>query len=267
MHSEAMPEELTMPTFRLSTNALCILWVLSLAHVVLAQPPSPSPQRSTITVQGEALVYVQPDKVLITCGVETIDVDVKLSKKKNNDLIASAFAILKEQAIPPTDVQTDYLTLEPKYVDQYPKSEPKFLGYVSRNTFVVTIRDITKLEPVLSSLLVAGINRIQGIEFQTSELKVHRERAREMALLAAKEKAQKMAATLESKIGRPLQITENASAAGWPGYGRANAMSQNAAVDLPSNEPVESETVALGKLPVKASVSITFQLLAIEAKP
>jgi hypothetical protein len=41
-------------------------------------------------------------------------------------------------------------------------------------------------------------------------------------------------------------------------------MSQNAAVSAPSSELEETETVSLGKIPVKANVSVTFLLLPNE---
>jgi uncharacterized protein YggE len=252
-----------MNLFKFHAMALGFLAVMESAMIASAQPV-PTAQRPTISVLGEALVHVQPDRVLVTLGVETFDADVQIAKKKNNDLIARAFAVIKETGIPAADVQTDYLSLEPRYSNEYNNNPPKFLGYTSRNTFVVTVRDVTKLDPVLSALLAAGINRIQGIEFQTTELKKYREQAREMALLAAKEKAEKMAATLGRKIGGPLQITENQSSVPWNGYGRAGAMSQNAAVSVPSSELEETETVSLGKIPVKANVSVTFLLLPNE---
>lgn len=242
---------------RSSLVSLVCMWSF-FACALADDPPS-------IAVQGEAVVYVQPDKVLLTLGAETFDKDVNASKRKNNDLVAKAFAVMKDLGVEAADVQTDLLTLEPTYSREYNQNNPQLLGYTSRNSFVVTLKDVKKLEPVITALLLAGINRIQGIDFQTTELKAHRETAREMALLAAKEKAEKMAATLGQRIGRPLRIQENASAMPWNGYGRgAGAMTQNAAVSVASELPESSETVALGKLAIKANVSVTFSLADLE---
>ena len=239
-----------------------VAWLLGWMMCPLLAQSGGEEAARTISVSGEAIVYVQPNKVVVTIGAETFDKDLAVSKKKNNELIAKAFALLKEQEIPAADIQTDMLALEPVYNRDYNNpNNGQLLGYNSRNMFMVTIHDVKKLEAVLSAMLLAGINRIQGIEFQTKELKTHREKARAMALLAAKEKAEKMAATLGQSIGAPLKIQENASGLPLSGYNRANAMTQNASFAEAGELPESSETVSLGKIPVKANVSVTFELV------
>ncbi|MBN1448543.1 MAG: SIMPL domain-containing protein, partial [Bacteroidetes bacterium] len=161
------------------------------------------------------------------------------------------------------DIQTDQLSIEPRYRDGYRKED--FIGYFVRNTLAVTIADPKRLEAIVTEALDAGVNYIHGIDFQTTEYKKYREQAREMALLAAKEKAEKMAATLGQTIGRPLQISESYSGSpmgywsGW-GRGRAGGMSQNVMQNIPSDGGDITGSVALGKIAIRAGVSVTFQL-------
>ena len=61
----------------------------------------------------------------------------------------------------------------------------------------------------MTNVLAAGVTNIHGIDFQTTEIKKYREQARELALKAAKEKAEKMAAVLGTIDRRPLQISES----------------------------------------------------------
>ena len=85
---------------------------------------------------------------------------------------------------------------------------------------------------------------------------------------AAKEKAEKMASALGQTIGDPLQISEGYGGSDWWyynswsgwGYGRSNMMSQNVVQNIPSGSDNISETIALGKISIKASVSVTFEL-------
>ena len=84
------------------------------------------------------------------------------------------------------------------------------IGYVARNLFVVTLSDPAKVEPLISNMLEVGVNHVNGVEFQTTQFKHYRESARKLALTAAKEKAEKMAAVLDCTIGKPLSINENA---------------------------------------------------------
>lgn len=224
-------------------------------------------ERPKITVNGEALVKVQPNQIIITFGIETFDKDIMISKKKNNDIMNKAMLVIKEIGITDKDVQTDYLSVEPKYDDSYEKKN--LLGYLIRNTFNVTLSNPKAVEALVTSVLQSGVNYIHGIDFQTTEFKKYREQARELALQAAKEKAENMAAVLGQVIGDPIQINEgyggsnwwySGSWSGW-GYGRSSSMSQNVVQNVSSNSESISESIALGKISIKANVTVTFELL------
>lgn len=222
--------------------------------------------RPKITVNGEAVVMVQPDQIVINFGIETWDKDIMVAKQKNNEIMKRAMTVIKESGIPDKDIQTDYLSVEPRYNDNYEKKD--LIGYFIRNTFVVTMSDPEKVEDLVTAVLQSGVNYIHGINFQSTEFKKYREQARELALNAAKEKAEKMAGALGQLIGDPVQINEGYggfdwwyynSWSGW-GYGRSNVMSQNVVQNIPSSSDQISETIALGKISIKANVSVTFEL-------
>jgi hypothetical protein len=222
--------------------------------------------RPKITVNGEAVVMVQPDQIVINFGIETWDKDIMVAKQKNNEIMKRVMTVIKESGIPDKDIQTDYLSVEPRYNDNYEKKD--LIGYFIRNTFVVTMSDPEKVEDLVTAVLQSGVNYIHGINFQSTEFKKYREQARELALNAAKEKAEKMAGALGQLIGDPVQINEGYggfdwwyynSWSGW-GYGRSNVMSQNVVQNIPSSSDQISETIALGKISIKANVSVTFEL-------
>src|SRR4030065_2385 len=217
--------------------------------------------RPKITVNGEAVVMVQPDQIVINFGIETWDKDIMVAKQKNNEIMKRAMTVIKESGIPDKDIQTDYLSVEPRYNNNYEKKD--LIGYFIRNTFVVTMSDPEKVEDLVTAVLQSGVNYIHGINFQSTEFKKYREQARELALNAAKEKAEKMAGALGQLIGDPVQINEGYggfdwwyynSWSGW-GYGRSNVMSQNVVQNIPSSSDQISETIALGKISIKANVS------------
>ena len=89
-----------------------------------------------------------------------------------------------------------------------------------------------------------------------------------MALKAAKEKAEKMAGSLGQKIGSPIQISEQYQGSSWSylsswsewGYGRSQGMTQNVMQDLSDNPGEIVDEIALGKIAIRSSVSVTFML-------
>jgi len=220
--------------------------------------------RPKITVSGEAIVKVQPDKIVITLGIETNDNDVNAAKQKNNDIMRKALTAIKECGVEEKDIQTDYLSIEPRWKEY---ERYKFLGYFVRNTLVVTLNDTQKVEELLTKALQAGVNYIHGVDFQTTEFKKYREEARVLALKAAKEKAEKMASVLGQTVGNPIQINENPDGApwcyysSWSGWGRDRGMSsQNVIQDVQGFTGEISDTIALGKISVRANVNVVFEL-------
>lgn len=237
-----------------------------LCHSASSQPLNIQDLQPTITVSGEAVVNVKPDKIAIRLGIETWDANITNAKEKNNEILKKTIGMTKELGILDKDVQTDHLSIEPRWKDQY--TNEGFIGFFVRNSIVVTVSDIAKVEDLVTKALQAGVNYIHGVDYETTELKKYREQARELALKAAAEKAEKMAAALGQSIGPPLRINENhAGSYGWYGsswggwgYGRGQAMSQNVAQNAPGGAGEASETIAPGTIAIRANVDVVFEL-------
>jgi uncharacterized protein YggE len=247
----------------LVTNFLVLVTLFS----IQAQQIQSFDDRPKITVSGESVVKVQPDQIVITFGIETWDKNIMTAKQENNEIMKKAIIVIRESGMQDKDIQTDYLSIEPRYDNNYEKKN--FIGYFVRNTFVVNLSEPDKVEDLVTGVLHSGVNYIHNINFQTTEFKKYREQARELALNAAKEKAEKMAGTLNQTIGDPIQINEGYGGSNWWyysswnswGYGsRTNYMSQNVMQNIESGAGEISETIALGKISIKANVSVTFEL-------
>ncbi len=246
----------------MNRTALGALLAIVLTSSAWSQQPQTYDDRPKITVTGEALVNVKPDKIVITFGIETWDNNITVAKQKNDDVMQGTVSALKDLGVPEKEMQTDHLSIEPRWKD-YQRRD--FIGYFVRNTLVVTLNQIDKVEGVVTKALQAGVNHIHGVNFQTTEFKQYREQARELALTAAKEKAEKMAAVLDQSIGAPIQINENAMRSPWWYYSswggrRSHAMSQmNVQVNRGDSGEI-TESIALGKLGIRANVTVTFEL-------
>ena len=243
---------------------LVSLYLLLLtSSVVVCAQSVPSDDRAKISVNGEAVVYVKPDRILINFGVETSAPELTTAKTKNNEIVRRALTLFRESGIAEKDIQTDHLSIEPRYHQNYPKVE--FIGYFVRNAMVVTLNDAARIEDLVTKALGAGVNYVHGIDFQTVDLKKYREEARVLALKAAREKAEKMSAVLGQTIGRPLQITDNYAnifgrqSSGWGNMGGAN-WSQNAVQNMTAGGGEAGETIALGQIAIRAGVSVIFEL-------
>ncbi len=221
-----------------------------------------SPDLSLITVTGDAEVRVVPDEVILTLGVETWNQDLSAAKNENDQKVQKIIEFAKNQKVEEKHIQTDHISIEPRYSDQW--EHRKFIGYFVRKTIAITLKDTSKFEKLLSGVLEAGANYVHGIQFQTTELRKHRDEARALAIKAAQEKAVALAKELGQKVGR-LHTIQEGRVGWWSGYGSwwgarwGGAMAQNIIQNVPSSTETES-SVALGQIKVNANVTVSFEL-------
>ncbi len=214
-----------------------------------------------ITVNGNAEIKVVPDEVIITLGVETWDEDLTKAKNDNNRIVAKILETAKKKGIEEKHIQTDHISIEPRYRDQW--EHRTFIGYFVRKTVVVTLRDVSKFEPLLSSFLEAGANYVHGVQFRTTELRKHRDKARSMAIKAAREKAEALAGELGQKVGLPYSIGEGYSNWGyWTGWGSryGGMMMQNVIQQAGDSSAGGEGSIAPGQISVTANVTVSFEL-------
>jgi uncharacterized protein len=223
--------------------------------------------RHRISVTGESLINVAPDRVIVTFGVDTRDMVLDTAKRQNDAIVKKSLAAIKAMGIADRDIQTDRLSIEQRFEGS--SGRQMFAGFTIRNMFVVSLSDPAKVDALITAALDSGANYLLNVEFQTTELKKYREQARELATRAAREKAQKIAAALGETVGQALQIDEadqnsgvsyySSWSSGWGAGNRGNAgVSQNT-VAMSTGETVD--TVALGKVGVRASVRVVFELI------
>ena len=219
------------------------------APYVVAGGGQPAAAPRTITVAGEAEILTAPDTFELTIGFDLQADTLSAARDGSRDRAAALLAVAEKHQIPACDIQTQDLSLRPRY-DGY--EHRKIVGYDASRGLVLTLHALDKVEPVLYDMLAAGANRVDSVQFHSSVARERRAEARVLATEAARDKATAMAAALGQQIGAPLKIDE-ADAAWQPPV--ANYSFSNATV------PHVSDTVATGKIRIHAGVAVTFALL------
>lgn len=220
-----------------------------------------------IDVSGQAVVNVTPDRALIQLGVQSNATGLDEAQALNVVTIKAVITAVKALGVDAKDIATDSYTVEPVYSNY----ETLFVkGYRIRNTVAITLRDVNKTGPVVVAALKAGANTVDNVDLYTSELRKYRDQARDMAIKAAREKAQALAKAVGSDVGCALTINENTSSYynGWWWYGRSQNQqtqwTQNSVQNIPSQPSattnVDGEPISIGQISVKADVTATFSL-------
>jgi uncharacterized protein YggE len=215
-----------------------------------------------ITTSGESVVYVEPDEVNLDFAVETRDQSLDKAESLNNEAAAKLVAAVKKLGVEDRHIQTDHLNVQILYHDH---NDLVISGYSASRGYSVTLKDPKQFEALVDTVLKNGANRINNFEFRTKELRKFRDQARAMAIKAAHEKAEALAGELKCKVGNPRTISEGGGSAGYWGGSRFNSfnsMAQNSAQYIPSGgEGDDGGRLPLGQIGVRASVSVTFDLI------
>ena len=227
------------------------------------------PTNPEINVSGSAEVKVAPDEVDLSVSVETRDASLDVAKHQNDDSVAKALAFLKTSGLKEKQIQTDYLSVEPVYDPDHRDyaTQTKPLYYRVNKGVGIKLTDVATFEAVLTGLIANGVNIVQGVDFRTSELRKYRDQARAMAIRAAKEKAEAMAAELGVKVGKPFTINVNETGGwsswsqnnwGYRGGGFGGGYAQNSVQNAGGPAGDAGPTFAVGQISVSASVTVSF---------
>lgn len=244
-----------------------LVLVFSLLCMSFAGLSAKEAQR-TISVSGEAAIQVAPNQAIFSMSVNNKEKTLDSAKKANDKTIKSLLNYFtKELEIDPKHVQTDHLSVNPIYFSCSSKDERQGLCdsleiqyFELSRGLQLRLDDLTKYDAVVAKSLELGVNKISNIQFVTSELRKHKDEARELAAIAAKEKAQAVAATLGMELGKPISI--NLNNVGWSYFGRSSrAMMQNTIQNRGgSGMDEDGSSLSVGQISITASVSVNFDM-------
>ena len=224
------------------------------SHPTVAADQAAPPR--TISTSGDAVVYAVPDEVVLALGVETFAPRLEDAKKANDERASKLVKTIKAAGVEEKHIQTATIQLEIRYRSGRPSEGID--GYYARRSYSITLKQPKGLEALLDAALTNGANQILGIDYRTAQLRTHRDKARQMAIKAAKEKAVALAAELDCTVGAPRTISEGAI--GYSPWGRGNVMAQNTMQEMGGAGPEGGEATPFGQIGINAQVSVTFDL-------
>jgi uncharacterized protein YggE len=219
----------------------------------------------SISVNGEAVIYVVPDEAIVRLGVEIFDPALAVASSANAATGVQIVKALRALGLEERDIQSDHAEVE----IVYPKDgvAAGIAGYRVRRLYALTVRDVRRLDDVIGAALKKGANHLEGYELRTTELRKHRDEARKRAISAAREKAEALAGELGCTVGAPRSIGE--SYYGWFGtrgtwgswgYSASNQMTQNVSFSAGGSGEGNASS-PLGQIGVRAQVGVTFDLI------
>lgn len=207
--------------------------------------------KRVVSVEGVAEAFVAPDRASVTLGVETEGKDAKLVKSDNDKRVRLLISSLTKLGIEMKDIQTSTLRLDPVY-NYRPEGKREFIKFTMRNMVHITIRDLQKLDEVVSLSVESGGNVLDEVSFSVSNSKQLTDSLRIEAAKDAKRKAEQLAIAVGVRIGKPLSISESGNYQPPVPMYKARGMMAMEADGAP--------TISTGTMMMRSTVNATFEL-------
>lgn len=211
-------------------------------------------ENQVITVQSTETVKVVPDIAEITLAVYTQAQDAKSCQDQNKQDLDKTLEVLESAGIEKTSIQTSNYGLEPVYDWNTGKD---ITGYEMNTNITISDLPIDQVGGLITSCIDAGINRIQSVDYLSSDYDASYQEALKKAMDSAKLKAQAIAEAGGASLGSVVHVEEYSSSqqARYNGYQRSakTAATMDMAAGAVAVEP--------GQIGVEARISVNYEIV------
>lgn len=194
------------------------LLALMVAPSVHAAPPAPP----SLHVQAQSWVEVEPDKATLSARLWENTPAVSTLEETDSEALSSArerleqraselIAAMEEIGIEQRAINAGSLNVYPEHVAD-PRSDSGEQDTLMRTRlerpFSVELTNIDQLGDVLDAMIGAGVNALDGVQFDLQDRDAATDEALTKALEKARHKADLMASTLGVTLGTVQRIEE-----------------------------------------------------------
>lgn len=210
---------------------------------------------NTIVATATGEVSVAPDVAYVEIGMRTENASATAAQNENDKQMKNILSAVKSVGISESEITTSNYSVVPEY--DYSSSKRITKGYVAVNTARVTINDITKVGATLEAANKAGANEVGDIYFSIKERNAAYDNALDMAIKAARARAEVMAEAAGVKLGGLVRVQQGTYTA--PVL-RSNVVAQYD-MEAKSEQSADAGSgVSSGELKVSAEASIEFEI-------
>jgi len=191
----------------MKTKFYLVALIALLALIISACGPTTvnqqaAPPLRTVSVAGSGTANLVPDIAYIYVGVHTEKPSAAEAMDENNAQTQKMIQALKDFGIAANDIRTTNFSIWPQ--EKYDPMTGTPTGqktYVVDNTVYVTVRDLDKLGELLDTVIAAGANTVNSIQFDVADKEEALKDARAEAVKDAAAQAKELADAADVKLG------------------------------------------------------------------
>jgi uncharacterized protein YggE len=175
----------------------------------------PASRPGQMTVTGLAKLDVSPDCADLTMTISDEDASPAIATRDAQAKEDAVVAKLRELGVGDRDLKLSSLALEPEYQPDTQSWQPwKLRGYRAQITITATTHDFAKIPTLMEAGAQAGVTNMSS-QFRRSDLDQLKKKVRDMAIAAAKDKADQTAHDLGIHLGRVISVSESQGGTMW----------------------------------------------------
>lgn len=227
-----------------------LLTILLLTFSLMVHAQESRDPQNVISVTGTAQVFAAPDEAIVRLGVLETAANAQDAESQANTVIQKLLTSLKALGIAKENIQTSRMSLSPVYNQPRPGEAMKISGYQAQDLLSVRLSDFALVGKVVDAGTAAGVNNVEGIDFQLRNSREQRSQAYKEAVADARSKADAIAEALGVKIAGIYDV-QTESGGMIPQPRTMSMMARGGAAPTP---------VEPGQLEVSATVTIRYRI-------
>jgi uncharacterized protein YggE len=236
----------------MKTKSLIVFAVVALALLLSACAPANPAAVRTLSVSGTGQANLAPDIAYIYVGVHTENPTAAEAVADNTTQTQTVIQAIKDFGIDEKDIRTTNFSIYPQ--DKFDPQTGTPTGdktYVVDNTVYVTVRKLDQLGDLLDTVVTAGANTVNSVQFDVADKAAALKQARAEAVKDAEAQAKSLAEAAGLSLGeiQSIGFFDNSQPI-FDGKGGGGAMAADAA----------SIPIQPGQLTFTVTVNISYAL-------
>lgn len=240
-------------------SALPVVLLLLSGGGVAAQTSAPTAASTTpfvrfVSVNGNCLKSVQPDRGSITVTADVLSQDLQSSARKATESYERLKSAIQKMGLKNLELNTTEYSFQE--FREWEKDKNVFKGFRARMGLNVSTSELARLGEVIALAAKEGIREVSGLStfLSAEKAKAEKEACLEEAVRNARSKAETVARAANAKLGRVLTVSEEGAPPPQPVPIRQYKMEAMAAADM------SAPTVVAGPQKMSIDVAVSFAL-------
>lgn len=221
-----------------------------LSLVLLSLFANASVAQRVVEVQGQGIVHALPDYVTLTLLISHVHPEREQAKQRVDHSMKQLLALAEQFSISGHDIDASQIRNQPNY--QWQQGERVHRGDQVSRDVTLTFRTLTDFTAFSHALIMIPDLQLQRTELRFNDPDALYQNALALAAKQAQQKAERLAITLNNRLGHVLSIAEQG--------GQQYALRDVRAMSMADSANTTPAPMLIQAQTIEASVTIRYQL-------